>query len=155
MVSKCKEVFKSFNYKRILVNTVEKEETFTHTLGVSSDIVQKEMYRFSDLSNNQLVLRPEGTAGVMRYVTNDEEILKTIEKNSTKLWYWGPMFRYERPQAGRMRQFYQIGLEKIGGQVNDPGTAIEGDFEAIYTANKCLEEIFKDQQVKFKVSCMG
>lgn len=86
-----------YNYKRVLLNTVEREETFARTLGVSSDIVQKEMYRFKDLSNNNLVLRPEGTAGVMRYVTNDESILNGLEKSPVKLWYWGPMFRYERP----------------------------------------------------------
>ena len=55
------------------------------------------MYRFKDLSDNNLVLRPEGTAGVMRFLTNEEELLHGIEKNIAKLWYWGPMFRYERP----------------------------------------------------------
>lgn len=76
---------------------MENEETFSRTLGVSSDIVQKEMYAFKDRSNNSLVLRPEGTAGTMRFLVNDEELIRNIEKVPSKLWYFGPMFRYERP----------------------------------------------------------
>ena len=61
------------------------------------------MYVFKDRSSNNLVLRPEGTAGAMRFVMNDAQLMSNIEKIPAKLCYWGPMFRYERPQAGRMR----------------------------------------------------
>ena len=80
---------------------LEHEDVFSRTLGLSSDIVQKEMYSFEDKSNNRLVLRPEGTAGVMRSVLADKKMMQHIEKEPVRLWYWGPMFRYERPQAGR------------------------------------------------------
>ena len=87
----------NYGYKRILLNTLEREETFSRTLGISSDIVQKEMYSFTDKSGHKLVLRPEGTAGTMRFVMNDEVLMRNIEKTPAKMWYWGPMFRYERP----------------------------------------------------------
>jgi histidyl-tRNA synthetase len=61
------------------------------------------MYSFTDLGNNELVLRPEGTAGAMRFLLNNQPLLSTIEKEPVKMWYMGPMFRYERPQNGRMR----------------------------------------------------
>ena len=92
-----------FGYKPLMLNTLEKAEVFSRTLGVSSDIVQKEMYSFTDLSNNQVVLRPEGTAGCMRWLMGRNDLTTLIEKEPVKLWYHGPMFRYERPQAGRMR----------------------------------------------------
>ena len=76
---------------------MEDSQTFSRTLGVSSDIVQKEMYKFKDLGGNNLVLRPEGTAGAMRWLLNQKDLIKNIEKENVKLWYWGPMFRYERP----------------------------------------------------------
>lgn len=86
-----------YGYRRLLQNTLERQETFTRTLGLSSDIVQKEMYGLTDLSGSQLVLRPEGTAGVMRWLMNEPSLLANIEKEQVKTWYWGPMFRYERP----------------------------------------------------------
>ncbi len=71
----------------------------------------------------------------MRFTINDQDTMQHIEKVAAKMWYWGPMFRYERPQAGRMRQFYQIGLERIGGGMTgrtyDAGSVIEGDLEVI------------------------
>ena len=98
-------------------NVVEPEALFRKTLGVSSDIVLKEMYGVAAESGGakaesgskkaeRLVLRPEGTAGLLRAVLNDAEIMKDIRRKPFKAWYWGPMFRHERPQAGRLRQFY-------------------------------------------------
>ena len=69
-----------------------------------------------DASDSQgLVLRPEGTAGILRYLLSESDIKSKLLKEQTKVWYWGPMFRHERPQTGRLRQFYQIGIEQVGG----------------------------------------
>lgn len=73
------------------------------------------MYSFKDLGGNDLVLRPEGTAGAIRMMLNNPNLMQFAEKEPAKMYYWGPMFRYERPQAGRLRQFYQLGIENVGG----------------------------------------
>ena len=86
-----------FGYRQLLLNMLERKETFSRTLGLSSDIVQKEMYNLTDLGGNELVLRPEGTAGAMRFLLSNREMMRTIEKEPVRMWYWGPMFRYERP----------------------------------------------------------
>ncbi len=86
-----------YGYKPLLLNTLERAEAFSRTLGVSSDIVQKEMYSFTDQSDTKVVLRPEGTAGCMRWLLSQNNLMNTIEKEPVKLWYHGPMFRYERP----------------------------------------------------------
>jgi histidyl-tRNA synthetase len=101
----------SFGYEEITTPIFEQAELFERSSGVGSDIVQKEMYRFEDKKGRCFALRPEGTAPVVRsYVENHLDVLNRI----TKLYYIGPMFRYDRPQAGRYRQFYQYGAECIG-----------------------------------------
>jgi histidyl-tRNA synthetase len=85
---------------------------FRHTLGETSDVVQKEMYTFrEERTDQEIALRPEGTAGVMRAVLNSPTLIYSLPQH---LVYYGPMFRYERPQRGRSRQFHQIGVESIG-----------------------------------------
>ena len=116
------------------------------------------MYSFTDKSENLVVLRPEGTAVCMRWLLNQSDIINKIEKEPIKLWYHGPMFRYERPQAGRMRQFYQLGIEHIGGSLNhgDPGARpdfghmIQTDFEIIDSAIQCLDQIY-EHKLPFQV----
>ena len=103
-----RQVFKNFGYSELRTPLLEKAEVFVHTLGDSSDIVQKEMYNLKDRGGRSLVLRPEGTAGAMRYLSSLGE-----ESENAKVYYIGPMFRCERPQAGRKRQFHQIGAESI------------------------------------------
>lgn len=105
------EVAHSFGYEEITTPIFEMAELFERSSGESSDVVQKEMYRFSDQKGRNFALRPEGTAPVVRsYVENH------LDKNAvrSKFYYMGPMFRYDRPQAGRYRQFYQYGIEFIG-----------------------------------------
>ena len=108
-----------YGYELALTNMVEPETLYRKTLGVTSDIVLKEMYEVRASGSNdekeRLVLRPEGTAGLLRAVLADKELMGDIRKKTVRQWYWGPMFRHERPQAGRLRQFYQIGVENIGG----------------------------------------
>jgi len=104
-----------FGYEEITTPIFEVAELFERSSGESSDVVQKEMYRFQDKKGREFALRPEGTAPVVRsYVENHLDKLSS----RTKLFYLGPMFRYDRPQAGRYRQFYQYGIEFIGS--NNP-----------------------------------
>jgi len=106
-----RQIFHTYGYKEIRVPVVEKTELFSRSIGETTDIVEKEMYTFVDKGNNSITLRPEGTAPVMRSFIQHKLY---NEANSSKLFYMGPMFRYERPQKGRYRQFHQIGAEVIG-----------------------------------------
>jgi len=112
---KAREVFGTYGFSEIRTPVVEKTELFCRSIGETTDIVEKEMYTFDDKSDNSLTLRPEGTAPVMRSFIQNR--LHTLDPVS-KLYYMGPMFRYERPQKGRYRQFHQIGAEVLG--VEDP-----------------------------------
>jgi len=106
-----KKLFKIYGYKEIRTPLIEKTELFSRGIGQETDIVQKEMYTFDDKKGRSLTLRPEGTASVARaYIENS---LITFG-SPQKLFYMGPMFRYEKPQAGRYREFYQIGAEIFG-----------------------------------------
>jgi histidyl-tRNA synthetase len=105
------ESFARYGYSEIRLPIFEDTALFARGLGDSSDIVEKEMYTFPDKSGNSLTLRPEGTAGVVRAYIEDS---LGAEGGAVKLWYAGPMFRYERPQKGRFRQFHQIGAEIFG-----------------------------------------
>jgi histidyl-tRNA synthetase len=106
-----RELFDLYGYGEIRVPVFEETALFARGLGDTSDIVEKEMYTFPDKSGHSLTLRPEGTAGVVRaFLENSLENLPP----PVKLWYAGPMFRYERPQKGRQRQFHQIGAELFG-----------------------------------------
>jgi histidyl-tRNA synthetase len=106
-----KILFKIYGYKEIRTPLIEKTELFSRGIGQETDIVQKEMYTFDDKKGRSLTLRPEGTASVARaYIENS---LITFG-SPQKLFYMGPMFRYEKPQAGRYREFYQIGAEIFG-----------------------------------------
>jgi len=105
----CK-VFHLFGYREIRLPIVEKTELFARSIGQATDIVEKEMYTFQDRNGDQLSLRPEGTAGVVRSMLQHGLLHNAIQR----LWYSGPMFRHERPQKGRYRQFHQIGVEAYG-----------------------------------------
>lgn len=110
-----RRIFERNGFEEIRVPVMEKTELFRRSIGDTTDIVEKEMYTFTDKGENSITLRPEGTAGVMRAFI--EHKLYALDAVS-KLYYLGPMFRYERPQKGRYRQFHQIGAEVTG--VNDP-----------------------------------
>ena len=107
---KALEVFSKYGYKEIRTPIFEATELFARGVGDTTDIVNKEMYTF-EKSDRSLTLRPENTAGVVRsFIENGMSRLSP----PVKLWYKGPMFRYERPQAGRQRQFHQVGVEMFG-----------------------------------------
>ena len=104
------EVFSKYGFKEIRTPIIEVTELFSRGVGDTTDIVNKEMYTF-EKSERSITLRPENTAGVVRsYIENGMSRLSA----PVKLWYKGPMFRYERPQAGRQRQFHQVGVEMFG-----------------------------------------
>jgi len=132
MVEKvCQKTFQSFNFQELRTPILENKSLFNRSVGESSEIMQKEVYEFKDRKDNLLCLRPEGTAGLVRaLITNglDNDEIK-------KLFYLGPMFRYERPQKGRKRQFFQAGVELIGDQSSD------ADIEIILIANTILEKL--------------
>ncbi|MBN2097768.1 MAG: histidine--tRNA ligase, partial [Candidatus Omnitrophica bacterium] len=108
---KARKICADYGYRQIWTPLLEEARLFTRSIGSSSDIVRKEMYTFSDRKKRVLCLRPEGTAAVVRaYLEHGLGQGATV----TKLYYFGPMFRAERPQAGRLRQFHHIGVEAIG-----------------------------------------
>jgi histidyl-tRNA synthetase len=108
---KLRSIFDLYNYKEIRTPIFEETELFTRSIGQDTDIVQKEMYTFLDQGKRSITLRPEGTAGVVRAYLEH-----TLGEKSplVKLYYFGSMFRQERPQKGRLRQFHQFGIEGIG-----------------------------------------
>jgi histidyl-tRNA synthetase len=105
-----RSVLSRYGYAEIRMPIVEMTELFKRSIGEVTDIVEKEMYTFSDRNGDSLTLRPEGTAGCVRAGLENGLIFNQIQR----LWYQGPMFRHERPQKGRYRQFHQIGVETFG-----------------------------------------
>ena len=103
-------VLEAYGFREIRMPIVEKTELFRRSIGEVTDIVEKEMYTFEDRNGGSLTLRPEGTAGCARACIQHSLTNKQVQR----LWYTGPMFRHERPQKGRYRQFYQVGVEVFG-----------------------------------------
>ena len=110
-----RDIFKKYGYKEIRLPIIEATDVFIRSIGETTDIVEKEMYTFTDKGSRSVTLRPEGTAPFVRAFV--EHHLYN-EPSPQKYYYLGPMYRYERPQAGRQRQFHQIGVEALG--VEDP-----------------------------------
>src|SRR3990167_4264151 len=115
-----------YGYKEIIIPVFEHTELFQRSVGESTDIVNKEMYTFLDRSDRSLTLRPEATAGIVRsYIENSLH----REPKPVKLWTYGPMFRYERAQTGRFRQFHQIDAEVLGSN------NVSCEIESVYLLN--------------------
>ena len=128
------EVFETYNYHEIRTPIFESYDVFERSSGESSDVVSKEMYDFHDKGDRHIALRPEGTAGVVRaYVEN--KLFGPEQVKPYKVYYHGPMFRYERPQSGRQRQFHQIGVEAFGS------TSPDLDVETIAMAMQLLARL--------------
>lgn len=133
-----RETFARYNYREVRTPVFEEADLFVRSVGESSDIVRKEMFTFTDRGGRELSLRPEGTAGVVRaYVEHSMDRLA----RPVKLWYTGPMFRYERQQKGRYRQHSQIGAEVLGSK--DPLVDVEAMalLYAIHQAAGVREEV--------------
>ncbi len=140
-----REIFEIYNYQEIRTPIFEFTELFTKGTGETTDIVIKEMYTFSDKKGRSLTLRPEGTPGVVRsFIMN-----KIYNLNIPwKIYYIGPMFRYERPQAGRYRQFHQLGVEVLG--IKDPIS----DFEIIKIAVELLKNLNLNN-IELEINSLG
>jgi len=140
-----KKVFVLYNYKEIRIPIFEETELFARSIGQDTDIVQKEMYTFTDQGKRSITLRPEGTAGVVRAYLQHSlgERFPLV-----KLYYFGSMFRQERPQKGRMREFHQFGIEAIGSA--DPSL----DAEQIETAIRICQEL-KITDFKLHLNSIG
>ncbi len=140
-----RRIFHNYGYHEIRLPIIESTDVFTRSIGETSDIVEKEMYTFNDKGGRSISMRPEGTAPFIRaYV---EHHLHN-EPAPQKYYYMGPMFRYERPQAGRQRQFYQMGVEALG--VEDPKV----DAEVISMLSSVLEGIGLEN-LNFEVTSIG
>ena len=145
VVSTAEEVVEKYGFEEIETPIFEFTEVFARNLGDTSDIVTKEMYCFNDRGGESLTLRPEGTAGVVRSF-----ISEGMQQNlPVKLYYSGPMFRYERPQKGRQRQFTQFGVELLG--VETP----QADIEIIAMAYEFIESLGLQGNVVVEINSLG
>ena len=139
-----REVAASFNVKEIRTPTFEHTELFQRGVGNTTDIVTKEMYTFTDKGNRSITLKPEGTAGTVRSFIENGLFSGVLP---LKMYYITPAFRYERPQAGRLREFHQFGVEIFGAK------GAETDAEAIMIANSLLKKL--GVSVKLKINSIG
>jgi histidyl-tRNA synthetase len=145
MAQAAMDVFGSYGYKHVWLPLVEDTALFARGLGEASDIVSKEMYTFSDRGERSLTLRPEGTAGAVRaYIEHGYPRESAVQR----WWYMGPMFRAERPQKGRYRQFYQVGAEFFGAS----GAAAEA--ETLFLVRDYLSRL-NIGDVAFHVNTLG
>ena len=145
VTSTASEVVERYGFEEMETPIFEFTEVFSRNLGDTSDIVTKEMYVFQDRGGESLTLRPEGTAGIVRAF-----ISEGMQQNlPVKLYYNGPMFRYERPQKGRQRQFTQFGVEMLG--VETP----QADIEVIAMAYEFLEKLGLEGAVTVEINSLG
>ncbi|MEN2751356.1 histidine--tRNA ligase [Psychrobacter sp. FBL11] len=141
------DVLARYGYENIRLPIVEQTDLFARAIGGATDIVEKEMYSFADKSEppTPLTLRPEGTAGAVRAVLEHN----LLRGDTPKLWYIGPMFRYERPQKGRYRQFHQIGVESFGSALPD------ADAELIAMTHLMWQELGLKDEMRLQLNSLG
>lgn len=144
VMRKSLEIVECYGYEEIETPIFEFAPVFRH-MGETSDVVTKETYTFKDRGEQELTLRPEGTAGVVRAIISNG----LTQNTPLKYYYQGPMFRYERPQKGRYRQFYQIGAELLGVEQG------LGDIEVIAMAQQILEVLKLDGQLTLELNTLG
>ena len=146
IVQRWESITEGHGFNTIQTPIIEDSEVFKKTLGMTSDIIKKETYTFKDRSNNEITLRPEGTAPVVRFFINN----KLHHALPQKLSYQGEMFRYDRPQKGRLREFYQLGVEIIGEK------DISADLELIQMAKQFISAVgISDTKFKIHVNSLG
>ncbi len=141
------DVLSRYGYEHIRLPIVEQTDLFARAIGGATDIVEKEMYSFIDKSEppTPLTLRPEGTAGAVRAVIEHN----LLRGDTPKLWYIGPMFRYERPQKGRYRQFHQIGVESFGSALPD------ADAELIAMTHLMWQQLGLKDELRLELNSLG
>jgi len=138
-------VFAAYDFHEIRLPILEKAEVFTRAIGQATDVVEKEMYAFEDRNGDLLSLRPEGTAGVVRSAIQHG----LLNSPGLKVWYQGPMFRHERPQKGRQRQFHQFGAEVFG---LEQATA---DVELIALGERIWRELGLTGRIRLEINTLG
>lgn len=138
------EVLSSYGYEEIRLPIIESTDLFARSIGEVTDIVEKEMYTFADRNDDSMTLRPEGTAGCVRAV-----VQHNLAVTPQRLWYMGPMFRYERPQKGRQRQFHQLGVEAFG--VSSP----DQDAELIALCRQFWRRLGVDDALQLEINTIG
>ncbi|MGB0669794.1 MAG: histidine--tRNA ligase [Porticoccaceae bacterium] len=139
------QVLASYSYREIRFPILEQTELFKRAVGEVTDIVEKEMYSFDDRNGDSLSLRPEGTAGCVRACTQNG----LLHNQTQRLWYTGPMFRHERPQKGRLRQFHQIGVEAFGL------TGPDIDAELLLITARLWKRLKIDHAVTLQINSLG
>lgn len=145
IVEEARKILESASYLEICTPLIENTNLFVRSIGQDTDIINKEMYCFQDQGNREITLRPEGTAGVTRAFIENKLY---AQNNISRFWYFGPMFRYERPQAGRQRQFHQLGIECFG--TTDP----RSDAEVIHLATNLLTQL-KCTKFSLEINSIG
>ena len=140
-----REILGMYGYQEIRLPIVEKTELFKRSIGEVTDIVEKEMYTFEDRNGDSLTLRPEGTAGCLRACLEHG----LLHNQTHRLWYYGPMYRHERPQKGRYRQFIQLGVETYGM----PGPDI--DAELILIMDRLWKRLGIRDKVRLQLNSLG
>lgn len=138
-------VLTAYGYQEIRLPIVEKTELFKRSIGEVTDIVEKEMYTFDDRNGDSLTLRPEGTAGCLRACLEHG----LLQQGARRLWYMGPMFRHERPQKGRYRQFHQLGVEAYGMEGPDI------DAELIFLGRRLWRELGLERKLELQINTLG
>ena len=139
-------ITKSAGFSKMTTPVFEDTALFVRGVGSDTDIVEKEMYTFADRSENSLTLRPEGTASIVRsYLENGMQSLP----QPVKLSYFGPMYRYDRPQAGRYREFWQFGFEMIGDK------SPIADAVVITTAFRIYEKVGLGNELRMQINSIG
>ncbi len=138
-------VLSRYSYREIRFPVLEQTELFKRAVGEVTDIVEKEMYSFDDRNGDNLSLRPEGTAGCVRACTENG----LLHNQTQRLWYSGPMFRHERPQKGRLRQFHQVGVEAFG--LSGPDI----DAELLLLTARLWKELGIDHAVTLQINSLG
>lgn len=139
------ECMKQYGFNEIRFPIVESTQLFKRSIGEVTDIVEKEMYTFDDLNGESLTLRPEGTAGCVRACIEHS----LVHNQQQKLWYTGPMFRHEKPQKGRYRQFHQFGIEAIGFE----GVTVE--LEVIALTKRLWTKLGIAQELELEINTLG
>ena len=145
IITKAESISALYGFKPMATPIFEFSSVFKKTLGESSDIVTKEMYTFKDKGDEEITLRPEGTAGIVRAIISNG----LSQEMPFKSFYHGPMFRYERPQKGRLRQFHQIGIELLGTKSE------QADIEIIACANNLIKALDIDKSSTLHINSLG
>jgi histidyl-tRNA synthetase len=140
-----RELMAAYGYSEIRLPSLEKTELFKRSIGEVTDIVEKEMYTFEDRNGDSLTLRPEGTAGCVRACIQNG----LLHNQTQRLWYMGPMYRHERPQKGRYRQFHQLGVETFGFEGPDI------DAELIAMTARLWRKLDMADEVSLEINSLG